>query len=494
MASLECKAGKWLARDLVALSDVELDRYLEQNRLECGVRVVDVEDPENVPESFIERLRCRANLSPSVAQSRPVDLDQVNALLLKIGAHSNRRWSRSPSPQPLSPSSSATKSPEPPQLAQTTFYHKLVLEGGRPLYPIHLLDDISKTPEAYRDLLQPWQDRPDREEPKWNIFWHQWMSWKAFRQWQRNNRGPGYPHNPVEFTAYDTFVGHFRTGSTTYEKGLEQALAHYGFTQPCQVDQDPKRQDKLTTWIEYLAYMCCVTDKCIRKFSREEPMLDEAWNMLSEANVIEASDTMEWIRDDKSAFQRQDEVDQAWQEMKSAEAALLSLQEPEDYRRDSSHGSLAPKSEIQVARSRLETARESVAFMTRRTQHMTKFFTASSDYFQAERNVQCFQSRLQWVADQIPLIKAELEESLHNSRPNGTCKRDSADNPSQMIRKRRQKSSPLDSPSSGCDSESDHLARISKRPKNNTADDITPLIIPAPRRSARIKAKQRFQR
>ncbi|KAI1306664.1 hypothetical protein F5Y03DRAFT_354120 [Xylaria venustula] len=498
MTSLECKARKWLARDLIALSDVELDQYLEQNRLECGVRVVDVEDPENVPESFIERLRCLANRSPDVAQSRPIDLDKVNALLLKIGAHSNR--SRSPSPQPSSPSSSATQSPEPPQIAQTTFYHQLILEGGRPLYPIHLLDDISKSPEAYRDLLEPWQECTDREKPKWYIFWYQLNSWKAFRQWQRRNRTPGYPHNSVEFSAYDTFIVRFRSGTTTYEKGLEKALAHFGFTQPCQVDQDPEQQDKVTTWIEYLAYMCCVTDKCIRRLRREQPVLDEAWKMLLEANVLEASDTMEWICDDRSAFQRQDEVDHAWQEMKSAEAALLSVQKPEDYRQDSGHGSLTPNSEIQVARSRLDTARESLTFLERRSEHLTKFYAASSDYFQAEMNVQCFQNRLKWVADQIPLIKAELEESLHNIRPSGICdlenrcQRDSEDNPSQEIRKRRRKSSPLDSPSSGRASESDHRVRVSKRLKVNTANDITPLITPAPRRSARVRVKQRPQR
>jgi hypothetical protein len=50
--------GAMCARNLVALSDAELDRYLKQHRLDDGVAIdIDVEDPENLPESFIQRLR-----------------------------------------------------------------------------------------------------------------------------------------------------------------------------------------------------------------------------------------------------------------------------------------------------------------------------------------------------------------------------------------------------------------------------------------------------
>jgi hypothetical protein len=38
--------------------DAELDSYLEQHRRDDGVAVdIEVEDPENLPESFIQRLR-----------------------------------------------------------------------------------------------------------------------------------------------------------------------------------------------------------------------------------------------------------------------------------------------------------------------------------------------------------------------------------------------------------------------------------------------------
>ena len=57
MASSEYTSSTLLARDVVAYSDAELDRYLDEQSLEGGATVVHVKDPENLPQSFIQRLR-----------------------------------------------------------------------------------------------------------------------------------------------------------------------------------------------------------------------------------------------------------------------------------------------------------------------------------------------------------------------------------------------------------------------------------------------------
>ncbi len=50
--------GAARACDLVAMTDAELDHYLQQHCLDDGVAIdIEVEDPENLPESFIQRLR-----------------------------------------------------------------------------------------------------------------------------------------------------------------------------------------------------------------------------------------------------------------------------------------------------------------------------------------------------------------------------------------------------------------------------------------------------
>lgn len=51
------EARKLLARDIVAYNDAELDEYLEESSKNGGLRTVTVEDPENLPESFLNRLR-----------------------------------------------------------------------------------------------------------------------------------------------------------------------------------------------------------------------------------------------------------------------------------------------------------------------------------------------------------------------------------------------------------------------------------------------------
>ena len=45
------------ASEVVAFTDAELDQYLEASRLPNGDCMVEVDDPDNLPESFIQRLR-----------------------------------------------------------------------------------------------------------------------------------------------------------------------------------------------------------------------------------------------------------------------------------------------------------------------------------------------------------------------------------------------------------------------------------------------------
>ncbi|KAI0424661.1 hypothetical protein F5Y09DRAFT_133444 [Xylaria sp. FL1042] len=176
MASVEYKTRKWLTCDPAALSDLELDEYLGAQRSQSSITLVKVEDPQNLPESFIQRLRDRANCSPTDAiQSRAVDLEGVNARLLEISARFNPlpfRFS-SPSRQPLvSPpiGDSSTKSPDPPEVAAATYYNKRVDLGGRPAFPLHLVNEVVKNPQAYRDQLLQWQNFSNVKVPTWNIF------------------------------------------------------------------------------------------------------------------------------------------------------------------------------------------------------------------------------------------------------------------------------------------------------------------------------------
>lgn len=53
-----------LASELAAFTDAELDHYLEASRLPNGDCMVQVVDPDNLPDSFINRLRFEQDSAP----------------------------------------------------------------------------------------------------------------------------------------------------------------------------------------------------------------------------------------------------------------------------------------------------------------------------------------------------------------------------------------------------------------------------------------------
>lgn len=122
-------------------------------------------------------------------QSRPVDLDVVAARLREISDNKDalpQAASRSPryerSPTPIYDEVEETKKSE------TRAYHELVNDGGRPLHPISLLEEVLNNPEGHREMLLPWQPCPEATILDMDMFFRQLARWKAFRNWQKYNR------------------------------------------------------------------------------------------------------------------------------------------------------------------------------------------------------------------------------------------------------------------------------------------------------------------
>ncbi|KAL5866306.1 hypothetical protein ACKVWC_011500 [Pyricularia oryzae] len=116
------------AREIEAFSDTELAKHLWENS-----RCVTVQDPENISESFLERLREMVR-SHNVPHSAVVDLDGVNAKLLAT----------EPKGREVSPASSdrATEILDDMEDGEVSSHRDLVRAGGRPAYPIQLLDQV----------------------------------------------------------------------------------------------------------------------------------------------------------------------------------------------------------------------------------------------------------------------------------------------------------------------------------------------------------------
>ncbi|KAH8757881.1 hypothetical protein F5883DRAFT_428179, partial [Diaporthe sp. PMI_573] len=420
MVSSEPISRKYLARDVVAYSDAELDQYLEEHCLDGGPIVVDVEDPENLPESFIQRLRDRTRRASDTGQSRPVDPGQLTSRLLDMSSDASPR----PPPPPFDRESSAeTLAPIPREVRERGFYNNLIEEGGRPLYSIDLIDEVAKDPFSHWDMLRPWVDHPPDFEPdpdpdadlyvNWSVFGPQLGSWRMFRDWQKFNRGDfakwGDSHEVR--AAYHYFVPAFRRGSPTYTEAVKKLLAEYGFTRPFQFHEDPTQQDKLTTWIEYLGYECWVHYRYASRVKRMQPEYDAAWKTLVDSSVLRPFETEEYVCNIESAFRRQSERDQATRAVTSAKAVLMSAYNDKNNPQGSR---LTPAARMQVmttAKSRLEAAEEALASVKRRNNLVTVFKQAVGNYLTAKKEAKRHSIRVRWTLEQVPLIEAELNGS-----------------------------------------------------------------------------------
>ncbi|KAI1077029.1 hypothetical protein F5B20DRAFT_572505 [Whalleya microplaca] len=351
-----------LARDIVAYSDTELDQYLEANRVEGvegGASVIRVKDPGNLPE-------IRARHAHNAACSRAVNLDDVNTRLLAISADrdaSPPSWYR--------PSDPEYRTPPPPteEEFETEAYNSLVGSGGRPCYPLNLLQDVANDPGAYQEILRPWLDFADAHPPRWRVFENQSRSWKLFREWQKYSRKDLSP-------------------------SVEDLLRRHDFPRPFQYQEDPLQQDKLTTWIEYLGFEYARYERYIHVIKLRQPMFDEAWKVLVDSGVLRPSETYEYICTPASSSERRAEREAAQDVVDSLKSAAK-----------------AAAMRYKAAQKSLPRRNTGLQGVRRRNNLITDFHITVREYKIVKWNADTHEPILQWILDQVPLIEAELIES-----------------------------------------------------------------------------------
>ncbi|EPE05857.1 hypothetical protein F503_08388 [Ophiostoma piceae UAMH 11346] len=219
------------ALEICGYDDEQLDKYLEENG-----RIVHVTDPQNLPASFVQRLRDRGDAEKQPA-SQPVDMDEVAAKLMQTLTRSGRR--RIPSPD-TDVSLDSEDMLEKEVQKEEDAYDQLVEEGGRPLYKIDMLRTVSENPDAYTDLLQSFTGLKEKDHRKWwCVFSLQRRGWKSFLWAQKMKR-----KTEARLAAHNKLAETNRT--------------MVGVTEPFVFIMDKDKQDKLTTWMEYLEHECSI--------------------------------------------------------------------------------------------------------------------------------------------------------------------------------------------------------------------------------------------
>ncbi|KAB5513039.1 hypothetical protein GE09DRAFT_1047315 [Coniochaeta sp. 2T2.1] len=449
--------------NILAFRDAELVQYLKQNRRADGGFDLDLDGWEHLQkdqrDQLAARLKVGAQKANEVAESRPVDLDQVTARLLQLP--DSRDTLAQPRPGPSRYERAATEEVDYDALekkCETCAYDDLLDEGGLPVYPIDLLEEVSADPEQYRDRLRPWQEYPDTSELYWNdVFQKQLKRWRDFRAWQVDNRGlqddereyheflerrkldeerrgldwlkiyPGATESEyyedrksewdeLQVRRYNDWFwlreDHGRGEFPGYVEEVKRRLAKHGFTRTFQLDEDPKRQDKLTTWIEYINYEYSWYDRYARLFKRLQPKYDAAWQKLVDSGVLRPGETDEFLRTDESSLGRQTAKDQARAAVKFAEAAAnAALRETEKAKHGQSRLTVQErKRRLARAHSRLGPAKQALKMIMRRCDLIREFIKGTWPWLREKRNVYRHGLLLHWILEQVPVIEAELNQ------------------------------------------------------------------------------------
>ncbi|TVY74648.1 hypothetical protein Focb16_v006021 [Fusarium oxysporum f. sp. cubense] len=429
------------AAEFAALNDDELGHFMTNHRSFDGGYGLPVDGWDKLSKDERDRLASRLKaqgreLAQSITSTSPkLDLDDLDARLQQVSY--NKPFSLRSESLNISRSRSPTP-PLDPTIHESEAYHELVDEGGRPLYPINPIRDVFQNPENYEELLRPWQVNISPVSPS-GIFQKQLQRWRDFRKWQRDNRGidddgggfPAYVDRQRHVIQRDLrpkvaakLLDEIETdpefgcgGFYGYAKAVEHRLARHDFTRPFELDEDPEKQDKLTTWIEYLNYECWWLDKYMSDIERLAPKHDELWQELVKKKILRPHETQTFLRTRASPIERANERENADRAVKRAESEAKRIYALTQ--KDTKRLSIPKARRVTMLRQSTEkllAAKRRLELIQIRNDRLTQFVRATFDYDEAQRDASRHRILVQWVLDQVALVEAKVKSS-QSSRP-----------------------------------------------------------------------------
>ncbi|KAJ4182509.1 hypothetical protein NW755_010276 [Fusarium falciforme] len=449
--------------ELIAMSDEQLCHFMKEHRDSNGDYSLPVDGWDKLSKDERERLATRLKAKERVLSldiepsSRPLDLGALDARLRQVPSD-NHTTEAQDEPQAAGLSrhaSPATNHRAHSKEVETIYYQQLVDDGGRPLYPIELIDEVLKNPEEHRELIQPLQSYPGNNQP-FNIFLEQNERWKDFRKWQKDNRGledendtyeafvkevsfweersnldwaqirfeAEMKRNPLHLEPQWRYEMKARNrqrlrcrerdcnGPADYFEAVKRRLASHGLTRPFELNEDPKQQDQLTTWIEYLSYEYWCLDGHAEDMERLAPKHDEAWKRLVDAKIVGPHETIDDIRSVRGSLQRDNDAQQAHIEVRMAKAEAqrvfnLTQESPERFLiPEKQRVEMLNKVSRDVERAERRHKRVEV-----RNDKVSAFVSGTHEYARAKMKWACHSLYVQWVLKQLPLVEAEMAQA-----------------------------------------------------------------------------------
>ncbi|RDA91471.1 hypothetical protein CP533_4594 [Ophiocordyceps camponoti-saundersi (nom. inval.)] len=467
MSDSQVEAATLSVDDVVAMTDEQLTQFLQKHRRSNGDYKLTVTDWSKLSlhdrNQLVERFKAqKRNLSPNHLTFSPaLDLDQLDARLRQVRVGDDT----TPGAQGRMQGRTTPPDPDEGQLRdriddETEAYNDLVSDGGCPLYPISLLEQVCRNAEKYRDMLLPFWKYPRNSGDACGVFERQLKRWRAFRSWQVDNRGleddedsfPANVERMKRLSAKDEFGELAKTeaklswlnhgwlenrrermwqqrwqresGCNTFSDYVDAArrrLARHGFTQPFELREDPKKQDRLTTWIEYLCFEYWWLDQYTDSIQRLKPHHDRRWQELVDMKITKPHETEESIRTTASTMAYAAEQRQAWEAKQRAEAEAKRMYFlPRD---DPHHLTIPKEKRMQMlvdARQKFVAAHERYKSIRRQVEMVKTFIWTTFSYKEAQKDAAGHAALTQWVVKQVPLIQAELIETETSEASSGT--------------------------------------------------------------------------
>ncbi|KAI1736718.1 hypothetical protein F4680DRAFT_254677 [Xylaria scruposa] len=455
---LQSSASTFSAKDLLNLDEERLIQFMEHNfRPGSGFYIEDVSGLELLSNGqraeLGEKLRAAGKKVAGAPAPYVLDFGEVVTKLNVILRAGDGRS------QPVPPRS-PTESP-PPFITDEEYeadcHDELIEEGGRPAIPISLLSEIFKNIGAYDERVRPWLKDPGASgREKWAIFSKQLEDWRVFNKWQWDNRGDpddlGFSQffevtkrrhardGAFQWISSPKFEETLRrvwerkpkfvetpgdVGFPAYVEAVKRRLAYHNFTEPFHLNEDPRRQDKRTTWIEYLNFEYWWLQKHNASVEALESRYDKALMCFRQSySALESSTMQDGLHASKSA------------RVMAAEQGTIALQKD------------------------LDAVKQTVE----------EFFRSTKSYHRAKEIALRKRLWLQQVREELRSIESELPPTITKSTEKRQRTEDNI-TPERELKKRKQNSSLMEEPNNSGSNSIETSCRDGKSTSQTSGDE-----------------------